>query len=144
MNCPGCGSKLWDGSKCAACGRLASDLSPRVGSQSDDIRVPHGGTAQLLALIITGGGVAALVGLLPALPLWLRLVGVALAVSGYLACVVIPQLHRRINDLERRLALRLDSQERRLLAMEQERSCVGTHRRDVEGRRVKADAENQR
>src|SRR5438132_898225 len=31
--CPGCGSNLWDGAKCGACGRLASDTSPRAGPQ---------------------------------------------------------------------------------------------------------------
>jgi uncharacterized membrane protein YeaQ/YmgE (transglycosylase-associated protein family) len=31
MSCPGCGSTLWDGNKCGACGRQASDTTPRVG-----------------------------------------------------------------------------------------------------------------
>lgn len=125
MKCPGCGSNLSDGAKCAACGRLGSDLSPRAGSQADDVDVPHGGTARVLGLVIAGIGAAALLGLVPSLDLSLKLVGIALAVCGYLACVVIPRLHRRISDLERRLAVRVDSQERRLLALEEERRNVG-------------------
>jgi hypothetical protein len=125
MKCPGCGSNLWDGTKCAACGRLGSDLSPRVGTPSNDVYIPRGGTAQLLGLLIAGLGLAALLGLVPSLDLSIKLVGVALAVAGYLACVVVPQLNRRINDVERRLALRLDIQERRLLAIEKDQRDVG-------------------
>ena len=32
MKCPGCGSALFDGDKCGACGRLGTDTSPRAGS----------------------------------------------------------------------------------------------------------------
>jgi hypothetical protein len=62
----------------------------------DEVFVPHGGTAWLLGLVIAGLGAAALLGLVPSLDLSVKLVGIALAVSGYLACVVVPQLHRRI------------------------------------------------
>jgi hypothetical protein len=89
------------------------------------VHVPQGGTARLLGLVIAGFGAAALLGLVPSLDLSIKLVGIALAVTGYLACVVIPQRHRRINDLERRLAVRVDSQERRLLVLEEERRNVG-------------------
>jgi hypothetical protein len=91
----------------------------------DGGEVPHGGTARLLGLVIAGLGAAALLGLVPSLDLSIKLVGIALAVSGYLACVVIPRLHRRINDLERQLAVRVDSHERRLSVIEEERRNVG-------------------
>jgi hypothetical protein len=125
MKCPACGSNLWDGAKCAACGRLGSDLSPRAGTLADEAYVSHSGTARLLGLVIAGLGAAALLGLVPSLELSIKLVGITLAVAGYLACVVVPQLYRRINDLERRLALRVDAQERRLLALEKQQRDVG-------------------
>jgi hypothetical protein len=81
-------------------------------------------------LILAGLGVAALLGLVPSLDLSIKLVGIALAVTGYVACVVVPRLHRRINDLEQRLAVRVDSQERRLLALEKERSQPGAEPND--------------
>lgn len=121
MKCPGCGSSLWDGKKCGACGRLGTDLAPRAGSRSDDIYVPHAGTARLLGFVIAGLGVAALFGLVPSLDFSVKLTSVALGVTGYLGCVVIPQLNRRVNDLEQRLALRVDAHERRLLELETER-----------------------
>jgi hypothetical protein len=91
----------------------------------DDLDVPHGGTARLLGLVIAGLAAAALFGLVPSLDLSIKLAGIALTVTGYLACVVIPQLHRRINGLERRLAARVDSQERRLLAIEEKQQHLG-------------------
>ena len=33
MSCPGCGSSLWNGEKCGACGRAAADPSPRLGDR---------------------------------------------------------------------------------------------------------------
>jgi hypothetical protein len=36
-----------------------------------------------------------------------------------------PRLHRRINDLERQLAVQVDSHERRLSAIEEERRNIG-------------------
>jgi hypothetical protein len=62
MSCPGCGSKLWNGEKCAACGRLASDTSRRLGDYPPPPAaawraVPKGAAGGALAGFLGGGPV---------------------------------------------------------------------------------------
>jgi hypothetical protein len=120
--------------KCGACGRLGTDLDHRAGPPPD-VDVPHGRTALLLGLLIAGLGVAALFGLVPSLDLSVKLAGIALAVTGYLTCVVIPQLNRRIHNLEQGLSIRINIYERRLSAIEEQQERQGG-----EGRTIKSPA----
>lgn len=58
MGCPGCGSNLWTGEKCPACGRLASDTSRRLG----DHPLPAEAARQAVAKGAFGGAVAGYLG----------------------------------------------------------------------------------
>ena len=60
MGCPGCGSSLWNGKKCPACGRLASDTSRRLGDYPPPARAawqaaPKGALGGALAGYLGGG-----------------------------------------------------------------------------------------
>jgi hypothetical protein len=59
VNCPGCGSTLWNDVQCGACGRLASDTSPRTGPQPLT-RAQRVGAAGIKGAI--GGGIAGFLG----------------------------------------------------------------------------------
>lgn len=49
MSCPGCGSSLWNGEKCGACGRVASDTTPRLGERPPPTPAPSpGGPTSIL------------------------------------------------------------------------------------------------
>jgi len=117
MTCPACGSTLWDGQKCSACGRLGTDLTPRAGSRPDNVSVPLGGVALLAGVLFLAVGFAGICG-------WgggdssSIVLGTALFVAGYLACFVVSALHRRLNDVEAQTGRQLDAHERRLAALE--------------------------
>lgn len=60
MGCPGCGSNLWNGEKCLACGRLASDTSRGAGrhplpAEAARVAVAKGALGGALAGYLGGG-----------------------------------------------------------------------------------------
>jgi hypothetical protein len=102
MSCPGCGSKLWDGARCGACGRLASDASLRGGEQRSS-RAARVGLAT-----IKGIAAGAILGYLGGGPLNLSAIenGIWIgAAVGAVVGIVAVSLLARINWREAGLAL---------------------------------------
>jgi hypothetical protein len=115
MTCPGCGSSLWDGNKCPACGRLGTDLTPR--SLGTDLSVPLASISFLSSLLFFGLGVARWFGWIEG-ESWYWFAGMALFVGGYQGCFVVPALHRRLNAVEMGAGRQVDAHERRLRKLE--------------------------
>jgi hypothetical protein len=117
MKCPGCGSSLWDGIKCPACGRLGTDITPR--SLSTDLSIPFAGLALFAGAAFLIMAVLAMVGVLDSDRSTAYFFGgIALFVAGYQGLLVIPKLLHRLNELEMRVGRRVDSHERRLQELE--------------------------
>jgi hypothetical protein len=117
MNCPGCGSSLWDEIKCTACGRLGTDLTPR--SVASSINVPMASSAFALGIVMLVLAVLSFVNYFDR-SLWHHwfLGGLGLFVAGYQGLFVVPVLHRRLNELEMKAGRLVDAHERRLRALE--------------------------
>ena len=112
--CPIASSLSGKCSKMCACpGALAED--ERIASRLLPV-------ALLAGLVFVALGVARLFGWLGGDPLHV-LLGAALFVAGYLACFVVPDLHRRLNALEQNAGRQLDAHERRLLGLEKWREA---------------------
>ena len=117
MNCPGCGSNLWGGNKCPACGRLGTDLTPR--SLASELSVPLAGITFLAGIVFLGMGVARSFGWIAG-EAWYSywFIGLALFVGGYQGCFIVPALHRRLNAIEMSAGRQFDAHERRLRKLE--------------------------
>lgn len=121
MNCPGCGSSLWDETKCPACGRLGTDITPR--SVTNTISVPLAGLAFAVGIVLLVVAILCFVNYFTK-ELWhvFFVGGLGLFVAGYQGVFVIPTLHRRLNDLEMKAGRQIDTHERRIQELEKARS----------------------
>ena len=75
--------------------------SKRSGGSFD---VPLGWVAFVIGSLLLLGWFATDVGLIPGKPpAFLYPTGIALFVCGYIACLALPRIHKRVDELEQRL-----------------------------------------
>ena len=73
------------------------------GSRLNAIPMNLGWIALVFGIISLVGGVLSYFGVFPKTDYPLGGLGIAMVVGGYLACFIIPPLHRRVAELEQRL-----------------------------------------
>jgi len=76
---------------------------PPNSKSSSGYAVPLGWVAFIAGILGVAGSILIRFGVLPETDYPVGVLGMALFVGGYLACFVIPPLHRRVSALEERL-----------------------------------------
>ena len=76
---------------------------PSNNSASSGYAVPLGWIAFIGGLFGVAGSILIRFGVLPKTDYPVGVIGIALFVGGYIACFIIPPLHRRVSALEQRI-----------------------------------------
>jgi hypothetical protein len=76
---------------------------PSNNKSSNEYAVPLGWVAFIGGLLGVAGAVLIQFGILPKTDYPVGVLGIALFVGGYIACFIIPPLHRRVSALEQRV-----------------------------------------